>query len=257
MLPADANREATLGIMQQLGQAVRAGPVGILGADGTWCGEKLDGLRTEQPFALSLTVAVDEMLHRFTAHGQDPLAAVEEVTFDFAGIADLVLATHVEADPANGRIRAIDLKTTDARMLHRGALTALTDVDADAPRTAAEAELLEHYRMQLALYTRALIDTEGKRDKPREVMPPAILVATTGRLIEMTPEESDAAQQELEELLADLARLAIRGADDAEQFPRLEGEAAEACKTCPFALGDIRICAPAGEPLGPVSDLSA
>lgn len=257
MLPADANREATLGIMQQLGQAVRAGPVGILGADGTWCGEKLDGLRTEQPFALSLTVPVDEMLHRFTAHGQDPLAAVEEVTFDFAGIADLVLATHVEADPANGRIRAIDLKTTDARMLHRGALTALTDVDADAPRTTAEAELLEHYRMQLALYTRALIDTEGKRDKPREVMPPAILVATTGRLIEMTPEESDAAQQELEELLADLARLAIRGADDAEQFPRLEGEAAEACKTCPFALGDIRICAPAGEPLGAVSDLSA
>ena len=107
--------------------------------------------------------------------------------------------------------------------------------------------------MQLALYTRVLILQEESRKavgiEHRRVLPPAILATSTGRLITMTEDEMATALDDLDNLFNEIAELALRP-DDADLPPRLSGEAAEACHHCPFSMGDIRLCAPEGEPLG-------
>ena len=106
--------------------------------------------------------------------------------------------------------------------------------------------------MQLALYTRALMLQESSRESShrphRKVLPPAILAATTGRLIVMTEDEMNTALNDLQVLFESLGELTLRSDDEIP--PRLSGEAAMACNHCPFAMGDIRLCAPEGEPLG-------
>ena len=107
--------------------------------------------------------------------------------------------------------------------------------------------------MQLALYTLALSQQERARENTphgaRQVLPPAILSATTGRLIVMTEDEIAKALEDLDILLKGLAELALRGEDE-DPPPRLSGDASHVCAKCPFSMGDIRLCAPEGEPLG-------
>ena len=115
-------------------------------------------------------------------------------------------------EDGSGAIRAVDLKTTGAAHLHAGWAHPL--LEAEGPlRHDSETELLNEYRMQLALYTMALIRQEEAREKAgvqhRIVLPPAILSATTGRMILMTKEEMFAALSDLESLLHQLAKLAL------------------------------------------------
>ena len=67
--------------------------------------------------------------------------------------------------------------------------------------------------MQLAMYTVALIRQEEARERlgipHREVLPPAILCATTGRMIVMTEAEMQSSITELESLLSTLGELAL------------------------------------------------
>ena len=65
----------------------------------------------------------------------------------------------------------------------------------------------------------------------------------------MTEDEIATALADLDVLLKGLAELALRDEDD-DPPPRLSGEASHVCTKCPFSMGDIRLCAPEGEPLG-------
>ena len=95
--------------------------------------------------------------------------------------------------------------------------------------------MLDEYKMQLALYTVALIRQEEARERlgipHREVLPPAILCATTGRMIVMTESEMQSSISELESLLSTLGNLA------------LEEDLEHECD-CPMSLGKIRLFEP-------------
>ena len=103
--------------------------------------------------------------------------------------------------------------------------------------------------MQLALYYRALQSIENaKRDADlpyREVLPPAILIGVTGRMVEYPEDILDESLGELEDLLARTARMALSSDVPLSDFARLSGEAASVCESCPFHRGSLPICGPA------------
>ena len=65
----------------------------------------------------------------------------------------------------------------------------------------------------------------------------------------MTEDELAMALEDLDVLLKNLAKLALSNEDE-DAPPRLSGDASHVCEQCPFAMGEIRLCAPEGEPLG-------
>ena len=103
--------------------------------------------------------------------------------------------------------------------------------------------------MQLALYYRALLNMEKARraaDIPhREVLPPAILIGVTGRMVEYPMDSLNEALGELDELLARTARIAMATNMPLSEFARLSGESSSGCKECPFHRGQLPICGPA------------
>jgi len=251
LMPPDTDADEVANLMRTMARAIRAGPIGTLCAGGSHRGQTVEGLRTEWPFSVRHTFDVEAQDTTWTPHGAQILAEINRFEFSSNGIADLVLCTRLEN--GQGAIRAIDLKTTAAAHLHANWAHPLLEASGEE-RHPAETDLLQHYRMQLALYTRALQRQESARKDrglpSRIVLPPAILAAATGRLIEMTESEMESALADLDTLLASLADLSLAD-EEAELPPRLSGSAAAACQSCPFAIGDIRLCAPAGEPLGP------
>ena len=134
-------------------------------------------------------------------------------------------------EDGKGAIRAVDLKTTGAAHLYAGWPHPLLEAEGEN-RHSAEQEMLDEYRMQLALYTLALTHQEEARkrlDIPhRLVLPPAILCATTGRMIVMTESEQQTALVDLESLLETLAMLS------------LAGDIKQDCD-CPLDLSNIRL----------------
>ena len=133
-----------------------------------------------------------------------------------------------------------------------------SEIDDETNRTDAEMKLLNQYRMQLYLYHLCLVRQEAMRAAQglgaREVQLPAILVASTGRLISWTEEEFECIAIEFDELLHSLALVEVKDRQDESCFPRLSGENAEICKTCPFNIGKVRLCAPEGIALGSVGN---
>ena len=251
LLPPEADPEAMTALMHRMAEAVREGPVGRLCAGEVVDGAQVEGLRTEWPFTVRHLREIEVSETRWSPHGDPALALIEAFECSHTGIADLVLCTR-ESDGA-GAIRAVDLKTTGAAHLHAGWSHPLLEAEGES-RHPAESAILENYRMQLALYTRALKRGEAARlarGLPhRAVLPPGILVAATGRLALMTEEEMHSALDDLDALIDRLGELSIHG--DVEAAPaRLSGPAATACETCPFHIGDVRLCGPAGTPLGP------
>ena len=250
LMPPEADADAVTDLMKQMSDAIRAGPLGTLTSGEPWNGEVVEGLRTEWPFSLRYDFDVESTDEIWTPHGTQLLASIKRFVFSSNGIADLVLCTKLE--DGSGAIRAIDLKTTAAAHLHAGWNHPLLEADGTS-RHPSEDDLLKQYRMQLALYTLALSEQERTRENTpsgaRRVLPPAILSATTGRLIVMTDDEIAKAIEDLDILLKRLAELALCGEDESPP-PRLSGDAAHVCEKCPFSMGDIRLCAPEGEPLG-------
>ena len=210
LMPPETDAEVMISLLKEMSLSVRNGPLGTLAAGESWNGESVEGLRTEWPFSLQQCVDIQAKEEMWTPHGPRTLADIEQFIFSSSGIADLVLCTRLE--DGSGAIRAVDLKTTGAAHLHAGWAHPL--LEAEGPlRHDSETELLNEYRMQLALYTMALIRQEEAREKAgvqhRIVLPPAILSATTGRMILMTKEEMFAALSDLESLLHQLAKLAL------------------------------------------------
>ena len=229
LLPPDADEEAVRTLLKQMSKAVLDGPLGTLTSDGTWNNETIEGLRTEWPFSLQHSVEISEGDQMWTPHGPQQLATIELFTFSSNGIADLVLCTRLGS--GQGAIRAIDFKTTGAAHLYAGWSHPLLEAEGES-RHQSEQEMLDQYRMQLAFYTLALIRQEEARKNAgfpsREVLPPAILSTTTGRMIVMTNDEMHEAIEELLNLLQVFAELTLRE------------EADKDCQ-CPLNIRNIRL----------------
>jgi len=211
LLPPNADVEAMKSLLKQMSKAVIDGPLGTLTTGGNWNDETVEGLRTEWPFSLqySLKIGADDQI--WTPHGPHRLANIERFVFSSTGITDLVLCTRL--DDGSGAIRAIDFKTTGAAHLHAGWPHPLFEAEGDS-RHESEQEMLDEYRMQLALYTLTLIRQEQARERAdipsRKVLPPAILCTTTGRMILMTEDEMNSAIEDLMKLLQEIAEVALQ-----------------------------------------------
>jgi hypothetical protein len=78
------------------------------------------------------------------------------------------------------------------------------------PSNSAEHEIIDKYKYQLTLYSKALeaIESEKPIDERRTVLPPAILIAASGRTVEMAEEYYQQTKDELDEQLVWIGQLA-------------------------------------------------
>ena len=260
LLPITVDRDITAAMLMRMAEVLLEGKLGRLTLGESINNLHVEALRTEWPFLINIETELSDIPeYRWTPHGEQVIQQISSLTFEFDGIADLVLC-QTDGNSQN-TIRAIDLKTI-------GCLSVLdppdevsgtifevpSDVDDETDRTKAEVELLSHYRMQLYLYHLCLVRQEAMRGAQglpvRDVQRPAILVAATGRLISWTEEEFEAIAAEFDKLLHSLALVEVEERTDESCFPRLSGSKADACKTCPFYRGNVRLCAPEGIALG-------
>ena len=118
--------------------------------------------------------------------------------------------------------------------------------------------MLRNHRLQLTLYS--LVFRRQEERKPthqrREIRPPALLIATTGRYVQMPQKMFDDAEKELMGLLGWMANLAANP-NGMREPKRLPMESIDVCKKCPFFKGDVRMCAPEGMELGITAQLSS
>lgn len=208
-------------------------------------GTIVEGLRTEMPFHISFEVSTKNLLMtNWTPDGHKPISQIEDASVVMDGLIDLVLCTNGEEGPS---IRPIDLKTEEAGKLYSNASEGLLEglgADSYEPACLAEEQMLHHHRMQLVIYYRALKQMESKRERPRNVLRPAIWVGVTGRLVEYPKDMFDSANEELDEILAQAARISLDPETSIKNYPPLPIEASEACLSCPFHQEPFPICGP-------------
>ena len=229
LMPPDADQNSLKTLLKQMSSAVKKGPLGTLTSGDPWNNERVEGLRTEWPFSLQIPIEINANEQMWTPYGPQSVSHVEQLNFSVSGIVDLVLCTQL--DDGKGAIRAVDLKTTAAAHLFAGWPHPLLEANGQS-RHFSEQSMLDDYSMQLALYTIALTRQEESRKRlgipHREVLPPAILCATTGRMIVMTEEEMQTSISELNSLLKSLGEIA------------LEDNLEDGCD-CPMSLNKIRL----------------
>ena len=260
LLPITVDREIAAAMLMRMSEILLDGKLGRLTLGESINNLHVEALRTEWPFLINIETGLSNIPEsRWTPYGEQVIQQISSLTFEFDGIADLVLC-QTDGNSQN-TIRAIDLKTVGCLSILNppddvsGTIFEVPkDVDDETDRTPAELELLSHYRMQLYLYHLCLVRQEAMRGAQglpvREVQRPAILVAATGRLISWTKEEFEGIATEFDELLHSLALVEVEKKTDESCFPRLSGSKADNCKTCPFYRGSIRLCAPEGIALG-------
>ena len=224
-------------------------------------GWSVEAVRTELPFFHRERLSMEEepmqaLVSPTLRDGAELLA----VNMDFSGRADLVLAL-VNAS-GEGALQVVDLKT-------RGCLKTFNEKNPKkghvlqrigpdnldvAPQSDEETQLLHEHRLQLTLYSLALQAIEDRKpeDERRTVLPPALLLGANGRLVQLTQSEYDDAIDDLRAHL--MWRSAVHLNPLMEEPERLPSGSAS-CRTCPFFRGDLRRCAPQGEPLGFVKHL--
>ena len=250
LLSPEADTERTRLLVTKMAQKLQSGPLGRMVAGDSVNDHLLEGLRTEMPFNIAIQVDTGDLVtHRWDPHGNEPLTSINQVTIEMSGIIDLVLCTKTSDDEYN--IRPVDLKTEDAGLIDSdssdGLLEAL-DSDQIEPTCIAEIEILQRYRLQMALYYRAIQSIQTARKEAglshREVLPPAILVGVTGRIVEYPKELLEQALDELEEILIRTARMALSTETPLSDYDRLPNESAHICEKCPFHRGLIPICGP-------------
>lgn len=222
-------------------------------------GKVIDGLRTEIPFHLAISVDPENLHHSiWTINGESLLADIDVAEVLFDGRIDLAISYQ---ENGKGYLRVIDIKT-------EGCVTTWNAVDSQnghelqaevsnpedlTPQNEAEKHLLHSHRLQLALYTISLERWQAEIDESerRIVLPPAIQVGASGRLIALSDDELIEAKIELAELLSAFTYMNL---NPNEAPPRLPIDEIETCSSCPHYNSAIRLCGPAGETLGPVFD---
>ena len=260
LLPADTDRELVYRLLERMAENVLSGKLGRLVKGDTIDGMKVEALRTEWPFLINIDEFLDgAMVTAWNPREREIIEEVMMMTLELDGVADLVLCE--TDDKSRHTIRAIDLKTTEALMVLKppenvaGTLYELPmNPDDETERTFAELNLLSHYRMQLYLYHLCLVRQEKMREEngmaAREVVKPAILVATTGRLISWTDEEFEDIKQEFKQLMFKLSWVDVIGFKDESNFERKPQSERKTCESCQYFRGALRLCAPQGEALG-------
>ena len=118
--------------------------------------------------------------------------------------------------------------------------------------TPSEEEIIAEHRLQLALYSLALEIGESLKpeEKRRKILPPAIQVSASGRMIRMTDDDYSQSLEDLDSLIKWIGEIAAMG-EGAEAPARLPMAESSTCETCPYYKGSIKLCGPEGERLGP------
>jgi hypothetical protein len=245
ILPSSMDSSEISPLVHQMIQRLSAGKLGRLVSGEEIDGVKVEGLRTEMPFHISFDVpTIDLFMTRWTPNGEIPLSQIEKTSVVMDGLIDLVLCTISEDGPC---IRPIDLKTEEATKLYSNNSNGLLESlgkDSYEPSCISEYQILNHHRMQLVIYHRALQKMESKRETPRKVLRPAIWIGVTGRLVEYPKEMFEEANTELDKILAQAAKISLDPRDVIENHPPLYVEESEPCLSCPFHREPFPICGP-------------
>lgn len=246
--------------LMHLSSLIDRGLLGQWVQGATLHGWSVEAVRTELPFFHR------ERLQRATSAGESVESevhgpsVVEHVNMDFSGRADLVLA--LVDEHGQGALKVVDLKT-------RGCLGAFNAEDPSkghslqrvgpeetnpVPQSDDEAAILHEHRLQLTLYSMALEAIEARKpaSERRRILPPALLLGANGRMVELS---EGAFEQAKTDLLAHLDWRASVHLDAHHEEPGRLSSGSLTCQQCAFYRGDLRRCAPEGEPLGFVSRL--
>ena len=250
LLPPDADEARTTELVAKMAERVSSGPIGAMIRKEEVRGHSLEALRTEMPFHISIEVNVNEITrHRWSPEGDVPTTRHNSAVVEMSGIIDLVVCTvSSDGEPA---IRAVDLKTEDAGSIDEDSATGLIEAlnsEKIGPANDAESEILAKHGLQLALYYRALKSIEDAREAQgitsRKVLPPAILVGVTGRLVEYSQEMLEETLSNLDSLLERSTMMALSSSAPLSKFEKLSSEHQDVCERCPFHRGAIPICGP-------------
>ena len=241
-----------------LGKLARNGALGKLVSGEEYDGFKVEGLRTELPFYISLAHN-PESLHRtiWTPRGRQIKAVIESINAIFDGRADLVLA--LRDKESQGWLQVVDAKTKQclggfnpSNPLEGNELQmSLSEKSPHASSPSEEAIIAEH-RLQLTLYSLALELSEAKKPETerRKILPPAIQISASGRMVRMTDEDYKKARLDLDELIRWIGETEALE-EDVSAPRRLPVEQSSTCGSCPYYSGSIKLCGPEGERLGP------
>ena len=207
---------ATFERMQSVANLVDQGLTGRYAKGEKLHGRKAEGLRTELPFLYNHIVNVNSPRKVFRNNNLQEISNVANVEIIFEGRADLVMA--YSDDAGNGYLQVVDMKTTGCLYgfnfddpKHGTALQQFTgDLHNFHPSSQAEHDIIDKYKYQLTLYSKALeaIEAEKPIEERRTVLPPAILIAASGRTVEMSKEYYQQTIDELDEQLVWIGQLA-------------------------------------------------
>jgi len=241
-----------------LGRLAREGALGKLVSGDAFDGFKVEGLRTELPFYLSVEHTPEQLGRSiWTPQGLQIKSQIEVIEAIFDGRADLVLA--LRDNEGQGWLQVVDAKTTGClhgfnpkNTLEGNDLQTVANKDSPFASTPSEEEIIAEHRLQLALYSLALEIGESLKpeDKRRKILPPAIQVSASGRMIRMTDDDYSKSLEDLDSLIKWIGEIAAMG-EDAEPPARLPMAESSTCETCPYYKGSIKLCGPEGERLGP------
>ena len=250
LLPKGVDVAKTSEIVSLMMRRIEEGHVGRLSNAEIINGERVEGLRTEYPFSISNQISFEPLSRtRWTPDGEQNLANISNAFVDMDGSIDLVLcSTHQDGSSS---IRPVDLKTEQAESILTGSGTLLDAYGntSTSPANEAELDMLEHHRLQLALYHRALEKMEASRPEgqQRRVERPAILVGVSGRLVVYPEDMFAAAKSDLDKILATAARMELVTELPLTDFQRRPASESHICNLCPFSRGDLPICGPLEE----------
>lgn len=242
----------------RLGRLAREGALGRLVAGQKYDGFTVEGLRTELPFYLSLEHEPDGLERSvWSPNGGQVVSIIESINATFNGRADLVLA--LRDSTGQGWLQVVDAKTKEclggfnpSSPLEGNELQVVMDEESPWATTSAEQKIVAEHRLQLALYSLALEIGESLKPESqrRLILPPAIQVSASGRMIRMTDDDFEQAKQDLDSLIKWSGEIAAsgEGVQPPERLPLAE---LSTCESCPFYAGSIKLCGPIGEKLGP------
>ena len=208
--------------MHEIAQLIESGLTGIYAAGASKHSRTAEGLRTELPFLYNHEAQLDKSSRKVLRDCEiHDVTKVSNVSIMFEGRADLVMA--YSGPDGEGYLQIVDMKTTGClfgfNYENPNQGTSLQQFSGDLhgryPSTESEAEILQKYQYQLTLYSSALeaIENEKPIAERRTILPPAILVAASGRTIEMTQGEYEQCKTELTEQLTWIAELTAQPSD--------------------------------------------
>ena len=244
----ETSYEITKTRLLEIGELISKGPLGKLSTGGEFGGYTVEGLRTELPFFHSEKIILDGLSRYYDLNQKFKVSEVKNIFAYFDGRIDLVLAL---SDNSNkGYLQVVDLKTKDCLKNfnpdepQKGApLQRFDDLYSLHPETPAEEALMGDYRLQLALYSVILESSEMLKpeDERRIILPPAISVGASGKMIRLTDADYEQAKSDLHSLLEYMAALSAtpRLIEEPERITDFD-----TCMKCPFFSGEIKLCGP-------------